>query len=168
MDLSQHHWKCGTCGKWHTGVPLDVGFTYPDTYLELSEREKKKAFVNADFCALERIGYYFVRGIISIPVNGHGTDFRYGPWASISQQDYRFTVDHWNDPKVESYPSIQGTLDSEITGYPNTRGLQLELRLKVETRPYFTLKPAKHPLVREQQEGITLERVQQIDGYYED
>jgi len=109
----------------------------------------------------------FVQGCIAIPVIGRDAPFYWCVWASFSCKDFaraayvRTIPDEYRRPE----PDYPGELANKIEIYPNTLGMKLQ----VETRPFgqkhsFRLSPAEHPLVTEQRNGISLERLREISG----
>jgi hypothetical protein len=83
--------RCSSCGEWHDELPLDFGFGEPDYIAELdAESRKHLAKGVGDFRELVRDGgsHYFIRGVIEIPITGSSGWFRYGVWASLSEQSY--------------------------------------------------------------------------------
>ncbi len=55
-----------------------------------------------------------------------------------------------------------GWLNSRLPLYPDTLNLKTNVHLRAAIRPWIELESTDHPLALEQQEGITLERVQEI------
>jgi hypothetical protein len=106
---------------------------------------------------------YFIRGLITIPVLDADDAFRYGVWSSLSETSFRRVVELWDDPaRVEEEPYF-GWLSNSLPGYPDTLGLPLDVVTPVlELRPSFLLHDGEHPLVREQREGITTNRIREL------
>ena len=60
-------------------------------------------------------------------------------------------------------PPYFGWLANSPSGYPDTRGLAVDVvTTKLELRPQLVLHDADHPLVHQQRDGITLDRVRRI------
>lgn len=106
---------------------------------------------------------FFIRGLITIPVLDADDAFRYGVWSSLSETSFRRVVELWDDPaRVEEEPYF-GWLSNSLPGYPDTLGLPLDVVTPVlELRPSFLLHDGEHPLVREQREGITTNRIREL------
>ena len=166
MDIP-YKWTCSCCGKAYTGLPLDYGFLFPDYYLDwkggLSPEEvKQRCFVNEDICVVDET-YYFVRGVIELPVLGFANDsFRWGVWVSVSEKSFKEIIDLWDDPA--GHGPYFGWLNTEITFYAKpTSSLKTNVHLKNNKhRPSIELQPTDHPLALEQRHGITIERIQEI------
>jgi hypothetical protein len=161
-SIAHFRWQCGTCGNWHTGLPLDYAYDEPESYRGLSDDEREQAFLNKDVCEIRKYGWYFVRGVIALPIIGMNEQFLWGVWSSLSEKNFKYTMDHWDDPAVENTSPMFGWLNSRIQDYPDTLNLKLNVHLKRETRPYFELEPTDHPLAVDQHNGIKLERIQEI------
>jgi hypothetical protein len=112
--------------------------------------------------------HFFVRGLIRVPIVGHGDHFEWGVWASLSEENFWRTVDAWETPGRETAPPMFGWLSTELTAYDQPT---LNLRTMVHTqpvgfRPHIEVEPTEHPLAVEQQTGIGWEalaaRVKQL------
>jgi hypothetical protein len=103
---------------------------------------------------------FFIRGLLTIPVLDADDDFRYGVWSSLSAASFERIVELWDDPaRIEEAPYF-GWLSNSIPGYPDTASLPLSVITgSLELRPSFLLDDGDHPLIREQREGITTNRV---------
>lgn len=105
---------------------------------------------------------YFIRGILTIPVSDAEDDFRYGVWSSLSAPSFERVVEHWDHPARMDEPYF-GWFSNTLPGYPDTLNLPLTVITQdPELRPEFVLHDGDHPLIREQREGITLERVREL------
>ncbi len=86
-------------------------------------------------------------------------------WCSLSTDNMRTTVEHWNDPERSALPPMFGWLNTEDPYDATT----LDLPTRVHTRvpgvvPLVEPDPAMdHPLVREHREGITWHRVAELN-----
>jgi len=67
---------CGTCGKWHKGLPLDYAYAAPDFWSKDMETHLN-CFINDDFCVV-RQEHFFVRSLTKIPTLGRDEPFRGG------------------------------------------------------------------------------------------
>lgn len=153
--------QCGTCGKWHEGLPLDYGYDHPDYWSE-SLKGSVGCFLNSDLCVIEKRDY-FVRGLIEIPILGSERSFRWGVWTSLSKPNLDKMVKLWNDQKLLDEPPYFGWLSNSINFYPQTLNLKANVRSRtIQERPYIVLEPTDHPLSVEQQCGITQERLCEI------
>jgi hypothetical protein len=69
----------------------------------------------------------------------------------------------WSTPGREGEPPYVGWLQTELPDYPPTVGLKVRVQTRpVGERPTVEVEPSAHPLVREQREGITSQRVREI------
>ncbi len=105
----------------------------------------------------------FLRGVIEIPIVGRDDCFRWGAWASLSEESFRRALDLWTAEVIENEPPKFGWLSNNIDIYPNTLNLATHVHLRPgKLRPAIELEPTDHPLAIEQREGITLARVEEI------
>jgi hypothetical protein len=156
-------WRCHRCGQEHNGLPLDWAFAEP-TYWDGGRDDDD--FLNEDVCVWKddagRMNY-FVRGILPIDVVDADDAFRYGVWSSLSEKSFERHLELWDDPARIDEPAYFGWFSNTLPGYPDTLNLALDVVVEsVDERPSFYLRDTDHPLVREQREGITMERVREI------
>ena len=106
---------------------------------------------------------YFIRGVLYIPIVDSDQRFGYGVWSSLSEESFGRIYDLWDDPKRVEEPPYFGWLSNSITGYPDTLNLPLDVVVEqIDKRPSLVLHDGDHPLVAEQRDGITMERVREI------
>lgn len=158
-------WRCSVCGEEHEGLPLDWAHDKP-AYWE--GRRDEHDFLGDDLCSWtddDGARHYFIRGLLPVPVPELEDELRYGVWSSLSEQSFKRVLELWNDPARTEEPPYFGWLSNSMPGYPETLNLKLDVLTEtLELRPRFVLHDADHPLVREQQEGISVDRVLDLVG----
>ncbi|MGN7200410.1 DUF2199 domain-containing protein [Arthrobacter sp. SAFR-044] len=110
--------------------------------------------------------HYFLRGHIEIPlVDAPGEVFSWSAWVSLSQESVQKIADHWDDPARASMPPVFGWLCNELPYDQPTTSLATHVHNREPgVVPCCVLDPSiDHPLVREQQTGISLHRLAQIN-----
>jgi hypothetical protein len=106
---------------------------------------------------------YFIRGVLEIPVLETGECFKYGVWSSLSAESFTRVFELWDDPRRTKEPAYFGWLSNSLPGYPETLGLPADVITgTLELRPTIVLHEGHHPLIREQREGISTERVREL------
>lgn len=158
-------WKCATCGATHVGVPLSWGFDEPVYWSGLSDEERADGHLDTDLCRFAdgEGEAHFVRGTMEIPILD-ATDpeeelFVIGVWASLSETNFGWLVDHWTAGPDEQGEPWFGWLSNRIPVYEDTLNLKTDVHLRGEgLRPLIEVQPSDHPLARDQHEGITLLR----------
>jgi hypothetical protein len=166
--LAIRNWTCSCCGKTYSGLPLDYDVVFPDYYIgwrrELSQEEiNRRSVVNSDICVVDN-EFYFVRGVIELPVLGFREDsFRWGAWVSLSEKSFKEVMD-LSDVDPAGHGPYFGWLNTDLPLYsPTSAGLKTIVHLRGgNKRPSIELEPSDHPLAAEQRQGITIERIQQI------
>jgi hypothetical protein len=159
-----HAWTCGCCGRQFNTLQLDIGFKAPDYWLEIPEAERRGK-LGKDACIIDHVDGkdIFIRGVIEIPIIGLNEHFRWGAWASLSEESFRRALELWTAPVIENEPPKFGWLSNKISIYPDTLNLATHVHLRGgKLRPAIELEPTDHPLAVEQREGISLARVEQI------
>lgn len=158
-------WRCSVCGEEHEGLPLDWAHDKP-AYWDGPRDEYD--FLDDDLCSWTDDGgtrQYFIRGLLHIPVHELADSLRYGVWSSLSETSFGRVVELWNEPARTEEPPYFGWLSNSLPGYPETLNLKLDVITDaLELRPRFVLQDDDHPLVREQQQGITVDRILDLFG----
>ena len=165
-----HEWTCSVCGASHTGAPLSWGFDEPIYWAWLSDEERAAGYCDSDLCwftdddgELAR----FVRGTIELPILD-GTDpdegsFVIGVWASLSETNFEWLLDHWTAGSDEQGEPWFGWLSNRIPVYEETLNLKTNVHLRGEDlRPLIEVQPSDHSLSRDQHHGITLARAREL------
>jgi hypothetical protein len=156
-------WTCSRCGTEHEGIPLDWAYDAP-AYWDGERTEDDQ--LTDDLCTLrddEPKLNFFIRGVLEIPIEGADERLGYGVWSTLSEDSFNRVVDLWDDPARTEEPPYFGWLSNSLTGYPETLNLPLDVVVQeLEKRPLFVLHDGDHPLIEEQQRGISMARVQEI------
>ncbi len=154
-------YTCHTCGKEHVGFP-DLAFSAPRHYYDVRKEDRaSQAVLTTDTCVI-RNEWFFVRGILPIPVHGLDDGFRYGVWVSLSRQRFDRYQELFNESEPNEPPYF-GWLANRLRTYPDTELLKTSMYLQpYPGRPVISFHPAEHPLVVEQRDGISQERLQEI------
>jgi len=159
MDFS---FKCASCDEVHHGLP-SFGPDAPQTYYAVAPEEREqRCDLGSDDCVIDE-QYFYVRGCIELPIEGHAEPFVWGVWVSLSLDSYETWVRMSDEPKRSQTPPLFGWLTTRLDPYPGTMGLKTHVHLRDDgIRPLIELEPTSHPLAVEQREGITIERVAEI------
>ena len=106
---------------------------------------------------------YFIRGVLEIPIIRTTDVVGYGVWSSLSERSFNRVVELWDDPLRTEEPPYFGWLSNSLPGYPETLNLKLDVITRhLDGRPVFELQDDDHPLITEQRNGITMDRVREI------
>jgi hypothetical protein len=174
-DLAALRWKCGSCDEWHTGPCLDFGYDSPHYWLKEHEqasqkykllpswsKKHNKTFLTEDYCVTDD-EYFFVRGLIHLPIIGAAETLRWGVWGSLSRENFtKLREIEDKTERVELSPMFSW-LSTQIPEYPDTLSLKMYAHIQEPgMRPHFFLEPADHPLAQEYHHGISPERVKEI------
>jgi hypothetical protein len=157
---------CRICGERHI-ISTSYSIKVPAAALAVPKDEvDTRVVITPDQCVIDNRDFY-IRGRIPIPIHGPAGDldepFIWGVWAEISPKNFIRTFELWDTPGREAEPPFPGYLNSEITVYGPTINLEVDIHTQVVgRRPHFFIKDPDHPLAREQREGISLERLEEI------
>lgn len=152
---------CSVCGEFHADRMLDIRLSLPEPIFALDDDERRaRAWLADDFAVLDE-SRFFVRGLLELPIPELETRFGYGTWVEVSGDEFRQLLEHWQDP--DQFPPVEGTLANELAPYRGTEGLRATLRpVSVDSLPSVTLDDAAHPLVGDQQDGISADRSDEL------
>lgn len=165
-DGVHYLWTCGCCGKQFDTLPLDYGFDAPHHWMALTEEEQqRRGRIDSDICIIqtEERRDIFVRGCVEIPIIGQEELFIWGVWTSVSEASFQRIRELWSGPVSEDEPPRFGWLCNSIGHYPETLSLATSLHLRNDgLRPAIQLHRCDHILYFQQQNGITLQEVEEI------
>ncbi len=156
--------RCASCGQWHDGLPLSYGSDRPAEWYDVpADRIEADVLLSSDQCVIAD-RFYFIRGVLEIPVIGTGETFGWGVWVSLSEDNFDKQHEMWNiEGRETQLPPMFGWLSTELPVYPSTLHLKTNLHTRpVGVRPLIEVEATDHPLSVEQRNGMTLERVKQI------
>jgi hypothetical protein len=152
---------CSVCGEFHAERMLDIRLSLPDPIFALDDEERDaRAWLADDFAVLDE-ERFFVRGLLELPILELGSRFGYGTWVEVAGDEFQQLLEHWQDP--DQFAPVKGTVANELAPYVGTEGLRATLSpVSVDTLPSVTLDDAAHPLVADQQAGITADRSDEL------
>lgn len=156
-------WTCSRCGKEHVGVPFDWAYETP---MYWDGGQGNDDWLSEDLCVwTDDAGRpsYFIRGVLHIPVADSDQTLGYGVWSSLSEDSFNRVTALWDDPARIEQPPYFGWLSNSLPGYPETQNLPLDVVVQeIDQRPSLVLHDGDHPLIAEQREGVSMERVRAI------
>jgi hypothetical protein len=154
---------CSLCGETHYGYPLDFAFSRPFQWYQIPENERaSRIWTNDDLCVIDQSNFY-IRVCLEIPVIDSQTSFAWGVWVLVSKNDFKHYFELWAVDDTSTEPPFDGFLNNRLAGYPDTLNLKTKIYLRSNgLRPVLELEQSEHPIVLEQRQGITMERVQAI------
>ncbi len=155
-------YRCNRCAQDHEGPPLGYGTSVPHRWHKLSKEDQAKAVLDREACVING-QYFYLRANIHLPIL-HSTDlFTYAVWISLNRWDFARAVTLWKDKARLSEPPYMGYLATSLPGYPETLNLRVQTHSReVGVRPFVELEVIDHPLVLEQQHGISPQRIQEL------
>ena len=142
---------------------MSYAFGPPASWHALPDEERKKrSNLSSEQCIIDG-QYFFLRGLIEIPVLDSCDNFYWDVWVSVSAANFHRSSALWGTVGRENEPAFFGWLNTLIPIYPNRADLKAMVHTRpVSERPLIELEPTDHPLAIEQRNGITLKRVQEI------
>jgi hypothetical protein len=161
--MTETAYLCTCCGELHEGLPFAYASQAP-AYWSTETAAWPGSLLGEEQCRIGSDGF-FVRGRIVLPVLDADDDFEWGVWVSLSEASFERMHELWQTPGREAEPGYFGWLSTELApAYPSTLpDLAADvINRPVGERPLIVLHDTDHPLGREQREGITMRRVQEI------
>ncbi len=115
--------------------------------------------VTPDQCVVDEKSF-FIRGHIMLPIIGRAETFEWSVWCSLSETSFLHASERWFQAERVNDAPYFGWLFSKLPCYPDTLRLKTDVKSReVGVVPEVILHPADHPLYREQQQGISWQRV---------
>jgi hypothetical protein len=159
--------QCSHCGRELGTHTLDAGFSLPDVVWALTKDEQdRRVKLSADVCVLDG-NRFFIRGVAFVPILESDKRFGWGLWADVSGAVFKRYLELYKaDARGE--PVAAGRLANTPVGYPSLEGHSVDIAFGTSReRPKMTLHPSAHPLSLEQQNGIAITRVHEINASLE-
>jgi hypothetical protein len=167
-ELCEHGIVCRSCGELHKGL-FDIACDNPEQWPEPLEIRPNSDVLNSehlvteDFCILDG-EHYFVRCVLELPIVGLPDEtFGYGVWSTLSKPNFEKFAGFFD---VGCPPGIGpwfGWFSNRLKGYPDTLNLKCDvLPQPNRQRPLIILDEVDHPLVAEQWDGISIDRLFEI------
>ncbi|MFF3617217.1 DUF2199 domain-containing protein [Streptomyces sp. NPDC002580] len=146
---------CSCCGRHHAELPMQFSAMAPDVWSETFAGDSA-SMLSPDQCVIKN-EYFFIRGLIEIPVIDSDVAFSRGVRVSLSRDSFARVLDLWEAPGREAEPPCFGWLSTELGLYsPSTANLKTRVHTRpVGQRPFIGLEPTDHPLAVEQRTGVT-------------
>jgi hypothetical protein len=164
-------WGCTNCGEAHEGL-LDLAALAPDPWPGEKHREENSAlrfdgdFLSEDFCIMGG-RYFFVRGVLEIPVHGFAEKFGFGCWSTLSRENFDKYIDGFNDGDYADWGPWGGWLCNQLADYIGTEPEAMWVYPQPNRqRPTFRIQNPDHPLAIDQEQGIKPERLLAIFESY--
>lgn len=168
MRKTDEGWRCAGCGQTHSGLLTCFGPDEPYAWHRASLGARLRGRLQRSICRVSLDGEtrFYLRGHVHIPLVGHSDpDFVWNVWVEVRRDDYERTKRHWHDPARVELPVINAVLDTPLPYEPPTAGLPVEVRERPPGEvPHVTLTAVPdHPLQREQEEGMDLHRLAELN-----
>ena len=159
-EIPSNSFKCGTCGKIHIGLPMDMAYKNPAAYFKIPAKERAaRIYSTDDSCVIDDVEFY-IRGVLPIPVINSDDEFRWGLWAKVEESDFNIYSKYWDGHIPENLPPINGHLSGGMKDYLESDMTPFEIYLQSDNqRPFFKVLSNDSELGIDQQKGITMEKV---------
>lgn len=89
-DIHQHICPCCNEPVEPGTLPLDYSFRLPDDLLMLPSEEQEHR-ISSPHSALKSVDnrYFYIRGLVELPVIGTDQTLAWGTWIQVSKKDYK-------------------------------------------------------------------------------
>ena len=156
-------YRCRTCGVWHDERPTCFTAELPAVVAELSEVERQRRVERgSDQCILDG-EHFFILGNLDVPIRDSSEVMRWTVWSTLSEANFERAAELWHTASRESEPAYFGWLSNQIPGYPASVNIKAMVHTEpVGLRPKIRVIEPGHPLVLDQEHGITQERVEEL------
>jgi hypothetical protein len=123
---------------------------------------ESRVVITPEQCVIDDTHFY-LRGRIVIPIHGCPEPFVWGVWAQVSAKNFYCAYKRWNAPDREHEPPYLGRLANDLSSFGAPAGLPLEVHTQpVGRRPHFVVHSDTSLVAKEQRQGITLARAEEL------
>ncbi|MGC2402769.1 MAG: DUF2199 domain-containing protein [Acidobacteriaceae bacterium] len=154
---------CRICRQRHSTLPLSFSCKAPLAVTAIPTRQvDSRVVITPEQCVIDD-RHFFLRGRIVVPIRGCDKPFVWGVWAQVSAKNFYCSYKGWSTAGRENEPPFEGRLANDLFFFGGPPGLALEVHTQaVGRRPHFVVSSTSHAIGREQREGITLARAEEI------
>jgi hypothetical protein len=154
---------CHTCGERHAHDPTCFIAEWPQPASELTAEERQaRVERSSDQCIIDG-ARFFMLGNLDIPVRGRETGLCWTVWVEMVEEHFVRASDLWTTPGRESEAPYAARLVNQVPGYPPCVDLEVRVHTQpVGLRPRLALVDPGQRLAREQQDGISPERADEL------
>lgn len=158
---------CKACGNAHDSLSGSIPVSLPTEAAQIPEIQRaERVWSTSELCVVDDESFYLY-GSIEIKIQNHPEGFSWGAWARLSEDRFFWYQDLLAVEGREENSSFEGVLGTDIPFYPPTIGLPLSVHIQPKgLRPLFLLKHGTHPLVHDQEVGISVERIKAIKSWF--
>jgi hypothetical protein len=146
---------CTSCGQTHEGLP-DIAFGQPGYSYGIPEEEREQRVqLDTDLCVVDE-EYYFIRGIVEIPIQGQNETFGIGAWVSQKRENFEIYKEYSDTAEIGSF---FGWFANELAFLgESTLNLKTMVHFRGQNlRPLIAFEPTEHALALAQHNGMSLE-----------
>jgi len=157
---------CRACGQLHADF-FSFAADFPDMYANLSIEERdSRAIMGSDQCIVDS-KWFFLRGLVEIPITGIPETFLWGVWASVREEVFDEIEDCWElAGREKRHGPFKGRLANSLWEYEETLNLKINIVLQpVGSRPLYVVEDSQHALGRHQQAGMSYERAIEMASF---
>lgn len=153
-------YKCACCGEVHDELP-DLSFDRPSYASDVPDSEfDKRVKLNEDLCVVDR-EFYFIRGVIQIPIRCSEQYLGFGVWVSLKKENFETYLNNYDTPDIGPF---FGWLSNEFKfGGKPTLNLKTMANFQGNgQRPLIELDESDHPLYIVQRDCISIDKAWKI------
>lgn len=154
---------CAICGQAHDELPFGYGARAPRAAEDLPAAEREDRLeLGSDQCVIDD-ERFFLRGRLEIAVtDAPQHTFIWGVWVEVTELQFDRAAALWEQADSKQ-PPMPGALSTDVPCFEGTSGLAAQLHFHTAGQvPRVVLAAGEHPLVLEQQRGVTLQRIKAI------
>jgi len=157
--MTQELVKCPCCDKIVPADDMELSYRLPDAIACMSEDEIEEQCKYTNDYVVCNDEYFYIRCIISLPVQSSSRDYGIGAWAQVSPNSFNRIWELWSEDDQSSEPPIHGLLANDVHLNTNSEDSKIEVQLTgAKSRPMITIKDPECSLYIEQKNGITIHR----------
>ena len=131
-----------------------------------SFQRPERVWINGELCVVDDKKFYLY-GSIEIDIHDHADSFMWGAWAEVDENFFFQYQSAFSDVKRTKIDPQNARLGTDIPFYPVTLDLPISVHIQpIGVRPLFLLAKGEHPLVMDQQQGVSVARIEAIKKWF--
>ncbi len=158
---------CPSCGKKHDSLSGSIPVSMPTAAAKIpADQRVDRVWSNGELCVIDDEKFYLY-GSIEIVIHGHAEGFAWGAWAELSEELFFWYQDILEAEGREKNQPFKATLSTDIPFYPPTIGFPVAVHIQPKgLRPHFSLADGPHPLIQDQKNGVSVERIKEFKSWF--
>jgi len=151
--------KCPCCEIMVPADNIELSLIRPDDIAIMDEDEIEKTCRYNDEIYIYEEEYFYIRGILPLPIHDMDRDYNLGVWVQVSKNSFDRIYDLWSNENQSLEAPFEALLANNVPLTQGSKDANVQIKLMgPKTRPFVIVKDENCSLLDEQTLGIALHR----------